>query len=230
MARPPRSSIPSLSGEPRLRRLGVGSSASSERPLRAQLVVAGVVCVILIAVPLYLLRRPSATTGAVASASASVSAPHLPPAPVAVDAGAVPPPKPTERVRLAPPQRVKCGANAASARIEGGLCDSLPSIEQGLVTAIKASLDCAPKRKEEGSINFVVSVDFNQRRFHVFPGASGSWRGPQARKATECANRAFPNPDWGAIAHQYRYYWVAVLATYPLAGTTTVPAGTPTFE
>jgi len=186
--------------------------------------------VILIAVPLYLLRRPSTTPGAVASASASAGAPHLPPAPVAVDAGAAPPAKPTERVRLAPPQRVKCGANATAARIEGGLCDSLPSIEQGLATAIKASVDCAPKRKEEGSINYVVSVDFNQRRFHVFPGASGSWRGPQARKATECANRAFPNPDWGAIAHQYRYYWVAVLATYPLAGATTVPAGTPTFE
>ena len=219
-----------MSGEPRLRRLGVGSSSSSDRPLRAQLVVAGVVVVILIAVPLYLLRRPSGTTPAAASASAVASAPHAPPAPIAVDAGVVAPQKPAERVRLGPPQRVKCGAGPTNARIEGGLCDSLPSIEQGLATAIKASVDCAPKRKEEGTINYVVSVDFNQRRFHVFPGASGSWRGPQARKATECANRAFPNPDWGAIAHQYRYYWVAVLATYPLAGAAVVPAGTPTFE
>jgi hypothetical protein len=230
LPRPPRSSIPSLSGEPRLRRLGVGSSASGDRPLRAQLVVAGVVVVIMIAVPLYLLRRPSGGTPSAASASASAGAAHLPPAPVAVDAGAVAPAKPAERVRLAPPQRVKCGAGAANARVEGGLCDSLPSIEQGLATAIKASVDCAPKRKEEGSINFVVSIDFNQRRFHVFPGASGSWRGPQARKATDCVNRAFPNPDWGAIAHQYRYYWVAMLATYPLASAAALPAGTPTFE
>ena len=230
MARPPRSSIPSLSGEPRLRRLGVGASASSDRPLRAQLVVAGVVCVILIAVPLYLLRRPGSTPNAAPSASASASAPHLPPTPIAVDAGVVAPAKPTERVRLAAPQRVKCGSSAVAARVEGGLCDSLPSVEQALVTAIKASVDCAPKRKEEGSINYVVSVDFTQRRFHVFPGASGSWRGPQARKAADCANRAFPNPDWGAIAHQYRYYWVAVLATYPLTGSPAVPAGTPTFE
>jgi len=230
LARPPRSSIPSLSGEPRLRRLGVGASTSSERPLRAQLVVAGVVCVILIAVPLYLLRRPSTTPSTSPNASASVSAPHLPPAPIAVDAGVVPKPLPTERVRLAAPQRVKCGSSATQTRVEGGLCDSLPSVEQGLATAIKASVDCAPRRKEEGSINYVVSIDFTQRRFHVFPGASGSWRGPQARKAADCVNRAFPNPDWGAIAHQYRYYWVAVLATYPLAGSTVVPAGTPTFE
>src|SRR5215471_13849943 len=103
---PPRSSIPSLSGEPRLRRLGVGSSTSSERPLRAQLVVAGVVCVILIAVPLYLLRRPSGSSANAPAPSASVSVPHAAPAPVAVDAGAPPPAKPTERVKLAPPQRV----------------------------------------------------------------------------------------------------------------------------
>ncbi|HEV8547698.1 MAG TPA: hypothetical protein VGQ57_01700, partial [Polyangiaceae bacterium] len=171
--------------------------------------MAGVVGVILIAVPLYLLRRPSASSSSAPAPSASASVPHASPAPVAVDAGAAPPAKPTERVKLAPPQRVKCGASAVQARVEGGLCDSLPSIEQGLATAIKTSADCAPKRKEEGSINFVVSVDFNQRRFHVFPGASGSWRGPAARKATDCVNRAFPNPDWGAIAHQYRYYWVA---------------------
>ena len=192
--------------------------------------MAAVVCVILIAVPLYLLRRPSGGPASSPVASASASASHLPPAPVAVDAGVAPPSKPTERVRLAPAQRVKCGASAVQARVEGGLCDSLPSIELGLANAIKASVDCAPKRKEEGAINYVVSIDFGQRRFHVFPGASGSWRGRQARKATECVNRAFPNPDWGAIAHQYRYYWVAILATYPLAGAPALPAGTPTFE
>jgi hypothetical protein len=230
MARPPRSSIPSLSGEPRLRRLGVGTSTSGERPLRAQLVVAGVVCVILIAVPLYLLRRPSGGPAPSATQSASASASPAAPAPIAVDAGAVLAQKPAERVRLSPAQRVKCGASAMQARIEGGLCDSLPPIEAALATAIRAAADCAPKRKEEGSINFVLSVDFNQRSFHVFPGASGSWKGPQARKATDCVNRVFPNPDWGATPHQYRYYWIAILATYPTPVSTGVAPGTPTFE
>jgi hypothetical protein len=231
MARPPRTSIPSLSGEPRSRRLGVGASATSDRPLRAQLVVAGVVCVILIAVPLYLLRRPSggsAATSVASAASASVQRPS--PAPIAVDAGAAAPPKPVERVRLAPPQRVKCGASPAQARVEGGLCDSLPPVEQALATAIRASVDCAPKRKEEGSINFVLNLDFSARKFHVFPGASGSWRGKLARKTADCVTRAMPNPDWGAVPHQYKYYWIAVLATYPLPNAAVVPPGTPTFE
>jgi hypothetical protein len=208
----------------------VGSSSSGERPLRAQLVVAGAICVILIAVPLYLLRRPSNTPAQPPAPVLSASAGHAPPAPIAVDAGAAAPTKPTERVRLAAAQRVKCGASATNARVEGGLCDSLPAVEKALGDAIRSAADCAPKRKEEGSINYVVGIDFNQRRFHVFPGASGSWKGPQARKAADCVNRAFPNPDWGAMAHQYRYYWVAILATYPLAGAVAVPAGTPTFE
>jgi len=230
MARPPRTSIPSLSGEPRSRRLGVGASPSGDRPLRAQLVVAGVVCVILIAVPLYLLRRPSSSSATAVVASASASAQRLAPAPIAVDAGAPPPAKPAERVRLAPAQRVKCGASATQARVEGGLCDSMPPVEQALGTAIRGCVDAAPKRKEEGSINFVLNIDFKARKFHVFPGASGSWRGPMARKVADCVNHAFPNPDWGALPHQYPYYWVAILATYPLPGTVAAAPGTPTFE
>jgi hypothetical protein len=229
MARTPRPSIPSLSGEPRHRRLGVGPSGGG-KPLRAQLVVAGVVGVILIAVPLYLVRRPSGAPAPQPEPSALASGARLPPSPVAVDAGASPPPKPAERVKLGAPQRVKCGASATNARNEGGLCDALPAVERSLAAAIKAAVDCAPKRKEEGSINYVVSLDFSKKSFHVFPGASGSWRGPQARRAADCVNRAFPAPDWGAIPHQYRYYWVAMLATYPLASTLAVPPGTPTFE
>lgn len=231
MARTPRPSIPSLSGEPRHRRLGVGSSGSGDKPLRAQLVVAGVAGVILIAVPLYLSRQPSGKPAPAADASGSASAGRIPSAPMPVDAGAALPPKTPERVKLGSAQRVKCGTSATNARIEGSLCDALPAVEQALATAIKASVDCAPKRKEEGSINYVVSLDFTAKRFHVFPGASGSWRGPQARKATDCVNRAFAQPDWGTIPHQYRYYWVAVLATYPSPNASVAaPTGTPTFE
>jgi hypothetical protein len=230
MARTPRPSIPSLSGEPRHRRLGTGPSGGGDKPLRAQLVVAGVVGVILIAVPLYLVRRPSGASAPAAEPSASAGVTRTPSAPSPVDAGAPAPAKAVERVKLGTPQRVKCGASATNARIEGGLCDALPAVERSLAAAIKAAVDCAPKRKEEGSINFVVSLDFTKRSFHVFPGASGTWRGPQARRTTDCVNRAFPAPDWGAIPHQYRYYWIAILATYPLASSAAVPAGTPTFE
>lgn len=229
MARAPRSSIPSLSGEPRSRRLGVGSSAGIERPLRAQLVVAGVAGVILMAVPLYLMRRPSGSPAASAEPAVIRSAPKPVAAPVPVDAGA-PPSRAVERVRLGPPQRVKCGSSPTNAKLDGGMCDALPALEKALAAAIKATVDCAPKQKEEGTINFVLSVDFTARKLHAFPGASGSWKGPLSRKAADCVNRALPLPDWGAMPHQYRFYWIAILATYPSPSTLAVPAGTPTFE
>jgi hypothetical protein len=230
MARPPqRSSFPSLSGETRLRRLGVGSSGGGDRPLRAQLVVAGVACVILVAVPLYLLRRPSGFTSPTVEPSASASAGRLPATPVPIDAG-LGQPKPVERVRLAAAQRVKCGSSAAQSRVEGGLCDSIPAFEQALKAAVQKAIDCAPKEKTEGTINYVMSVDFTSHAIHVFPGASGTWRGPQAKRSAQCVTRAFVAPDWSTVPHQYRYYWIAVSATYPSPAALVVPGGTPTFE
>jgi hypothetical protein len=230
MARPPqRSSFPSLSGETRLRRLGVGSSGGGDRPLRAQLVVAGVACVILVAVPLYLLRRPSGASAPAVEPSASAGSAKLPSAPVPIDAGIVAQ-RPVERVRLGPAQRVKCGSSPAQSRVEGGLCDSIPAFEQALKTAIQTAVDCAPKEKTEGTINYVMSVDFTARAVNVFPGASGSWKGPQAKRSAQCVTRAVVPPDWSAVPHQYRYYWIAVSATYPSPAALVVPGGTPTFE
>jgi hypothetical protein len=232
MAGPSRPSFPS---EPSLRRLGVGGGGG-ERPLRAQLIVALVVGLVLLAVPLYLWRRPSGTENAPkdggAPADAHADAPDAAAAAV-MDASAA-----DERVKLGTVQRVKCGASSRSSGQEGNLCDRLPFFEDALAKSIRDNVDCAPKLKKEGTINFVLTVDFTARRVHVFPGASGAWKGPAARKATQCASKALPAPDWDAISHQYKYYSIAILATYPLpkppaAAGSAAPAGSgapPLFE
>src|SRR5262245_28862309 len=109
--------------EPLVRRLGQASSG--ERPIRAQAVVAFAIGVVLVAVPLYLLRRPS---------TAPLS---LQPDPevsgfggvirTEIDAGA----EATEVV-LGPLQRVRCGPSATQISGEGGLCDALPLLEGAL--------------------------------------------------------------------------------------------------
>ena len=214
-----------------MRRLGVGGSGGGgDRPLRAQLVVALVVGLVLLAVPLYMWRRPSGTENAPADAAADApdAAARIDAAALAaLDAGAD-----DGRVKLAAVQKIKCAASPASRGQEGTLCDSLPIFEQALGQAIKESVDCAPKTGKEGDINYVLSVDFSRKKLHVFPGASGKWRGPQARKAANCVLKAMPAPPWDTIRHQYRYYQLAVLATYPPPGAAPVPAGTnaPLFE
>jgi len=199
-----------------LRRLGVGGGGGGgERPFRAQLIVALVVGLVLLAVPLYLWRRPSGTENApaaAASANEAGSGSAAAPAGAPPDADATPG---DERIRLASPQRVRCGTSTRGGQ-EGNLCDRLTFFEEALVKAIAENVDCAPKLGKEGTINFVLRVDFTSRKLHVFPGASGSWRGPVARKAAACVKRALPAPDWAAIPHQYRHYSIAVLATYPV--------------
>jgi hypothetical protein len=245
MAGPPsRSSFPApKSGDPSSRRLGVGSGSSRDRPLRAQIVVALVAVCILIAVPLYLLRRPGGKSAALASASVALDAGKAPPA--VSDAGALLAPldagKPPERLRVAAVQHVRCGASAGGGH-EGNVCDSVPFFEDALSKAVRENPDCSPKANEQGTLNYVLTVDFQRKALHLFPGASGQWRGKQARRAIACVKRAFPAPDWATIQHQYRFYTIAVLASYlpanapPSTGSTGVgsaphnPLATPNFE
>jgi hypothetical protein len=202
-------------------------------------VVALVAVCILIAVPLYLLRRPGGKSGAVSSASATLDA-GKPPAPPG-SAGAQITPldggKPPERLRVAAVQHVRCGATANGGH-EGNVCDSVPFFEEALSKAVRENPDCAPKANEQGTVNYVLTVDFQRKSLHLFPGASGQWRGKQARRAVNCVKRAFTSPDWSNTQHQYRFYTIAVLATYlpanaaaPSAGSQPHnPLATPNFE
>ena len=131
--------------------------------------------------------------------------------------------KPPERLRVAPVQHVRCGATANGGH-EGNVCDSVPFFEEALSKAVRENPDCAPKANEQGTVNYVLTVDFKRKSMHLFPGASGQWRGKQARRAVNCVKRAFVSPDWSNTQHQYRFYTIAVLATYLPAN---APPGAP---
>jgi hypothetical protein len=153
------------------------------------------------------------------------------------------PPAPPPRLTLGAVQKVRCGSSPAASPNEGTLCDTLGPFEEALKKAVLASEDCTPKAKVKGSINFVLTVDFAHKKVHMFPGASGEWRGKQARRTTSCVGNAVKIADWN-IPHQYRFYAIALLASYagppgsditapPLAsGTPAQPSGPrlPTFE
>ena len=206
--RPP---FPSAPSEPSLRRLGTGSASSGDRPIRAQLVVALVALIILLAVPLYLWRRPSARVTGSDAGVPSASSPLL--AASALPPAALPAPFRVEPVRASPLQRVRCGASRAKATASVP-CDALPVLERAFVEAIQKTPDCSPKTAKEGSINYVLEVDFAKKSIHVFPGQSGDWHGPSSRRATKCVERALGKPDLASMTHNYAYYALAVMAAY----------------
>lgn len=221
-------SRPSFPSDPHSRRLGVGGGpGGGERLLRAQLLIALVFGFTILAVILYLWRRPSGTEHAphdetAASASAAVSVPPI--FRTKVEA----PKKVPPRVRVSAVQRLLCGASPKLSSGEASLCDSLPFFEQGLEKAItETAPDCVPRPSEDGTINFVLVVDFRSHEARVYPGRSGSWKGKQAKKAAECVKHALSAPAWDTIVHQYRYYRLSMLATYPAD---TTAEGLPSFK
>lgn len=217
--------------EPGLRRLGVGGPGGGDRPLRAQIVVAVVALLVLTGVPLYLLRRPSAAPTPAPSASASAFTPPLGLGPPVASGSAAPASAEQERLTVGPVVRVRCGARPGRG-LEGPSCDRLEVLEEALARAVKENPDCAPRiaLKEEGTINYVLSVDFSRRQLHVFAGQSGNWRGPQAKKSAQCVKRKLAAPQWNAITHQHRHYQLAVLATYRPPRPSSASPGDPLFE
>ena len=228
MAGPSRPSFPAPS-EPSLRRLGVGGrgGGGGDRPLRAQLVIALVVGLILLGVPLYLMRRPSGTENA--PVDGGLSDAWVVASDARRDAGSDGGGD-GHAVKLGPVQRVKCSASPGSSGQEGALCDSLEFFEKALAESIRKNVACAPRTGKQGTLNYVLKIDFRNKTLGVFPGASGEWKGPQARRAATCVRRALPAPPWDTIQHQYRYYMIAIMATYPPPAPIPGPAGAPLFE
>lgn len=218
MPGPPRPSFPSAPSEPSIRRLGVRSSTSIERPIRSQVVFAVVGALILLAIPLYLMRRPEPEPDPQPTKAPVGFSPNVPVADDQKDG--------SERVTTDEPVRVKCASNPGARGESGKLCDQLRFFEEALEKAIVETIDCAPRTGKEGDLNYVLKIDFNDKTLHVFPGASGQWRGPQARRAAQCVKQALPMPAWDKIDHKYRYYETAVLATYRPPP----PTATPLFE
>jgi hypothetical protein len=213
-----RPSFPAPS-EPNLKRLGAGGGGP-DRPLRAQLVVGVVVVCLLVAVPLYIWRRPNGAEPEPTEASTPKKARQV--VRDGLDAST-----PKIKVRLGQVQRLQCSASPTVRGNEGNLCDALPQVEKSLLAAIAKNSGCAPKTGKGGTINFVLTLDFTQKRLNVFPGASGQWKGPQAKAAATCVENAIADLAWDSVEHRYRYYVLAVMATYPAPAATD---GLPDFE
>jgi hypothetical protein len=182
------------------------------------LILSILVAAVLLSIPLYLLRSPS-DKGEKKKNEAPVG--FAPSVPAGIQAD-----KKNERLSLGKVERVKCSSSEGAAGKSGRLCDEIPIFEKALASAIEESIDCAPRTGEGGTLNYVLKVDFNKNTPHIFPGASGVWKGPQARRATQCVKRALPAPDWEKVSHDYRYYEVAILAEYKPPA----PVEAPLFE
>ena len=183
-----------------------------ERPVRLQIVIALVAGLILVAVPLYLWRRPRPES--IPSADAAVAADAgAPPTDAGMfEASAPPPPPPT--VQLSGFTPLKC-TNPGPGKTPPERCDHVPFFEDGLARAIRDNAACAPSTSTPIKVSFVLEIDFPRKRTNVFIGKSSTIKKDKGKELLRCVSRGMPTPDWGTIVHQYSRYKVNVTATYP---------------
>jgi len=206
MNRPPFTSSPPSQPSP-YRYLGRGGG---ERPVRLQLIIALVAGLILVAVPLYLWRRPrpeSIPSADAAMIGVDAGAPAPATTVVAFDAGA-------SGLSLSPFTTVRC-ENPGPGKTAPERCDHVTVFEDGLSRAIRECAAGAPASKAQYTVSYVMDSDFRRKKLQLFAGKSSSIKHDKAREVIRCVKRAMPTPDWNAIPHQYARYKVNIVATYP---------------
>ena len=217
-----RSTQPSLPPSEPAHSRHLGSGSRGDRAVRAQLVIALIALLVMVAVPLYLLRRPriesrdpkAATSGDAKgnapnglSPLAPGTAPNLPPATSAQPRG----------LNVGDAKIIRC--QKGNSKVPPEQCDRQPFFEEALVKAIRDNASCVSAAQSGGTVNFVLEIDYKRKKTHAWAGKSGSLKKKAAKEAVSCVNKALPSPpDWAQVPHQHERYQIAVLATYPSSG------------
>jgi hypothetical protein len=204
MTRSPFTSSPPSQPSP-YRYLGRGGG---ERPVKLQLIFALVAALILVAVPLYLWRRPRPESIPTADAAVADAGAPAPSPVVAFDAG------PAGGIALSPFTTVKC-ENPGPGKTPPDRCDHVTTFEDALARSIREHTSCAPASKSQYTVSFVLETDFRRKRQTLFAGKSSTIKREKAKELIRCVKSAMSAPDWVAIPHQYQRYRVNVVATYP---------------
>ncbi len=200
------------SGLPPFRQLGSGA----QQPVRVQMIISLVVALVLVAVPLYLWRRPQQidphALQAAASASASASAGAVSYVPLAGTVTQKP------KVKLFPFKTIRC-VDPGPGKTPPERCDHVTYFEDAVSRSIRENVICAPSTKAGATISFVMDVDFRRKKLKLYRGKSSSLSRARSKELFRCVKRGIPTPEWGSIPHQHARYVVSVKASYPPSDT-----------
>lgn len=182
--------------------------------MRVQTIIALVAGLVIVAVPLYLWRRP-AQGGRHEPATPLVDAgvgllldgatPYVP----LVDASTATPP-----VKLTPFKTVKC-QDPGPGKTPPERCDHVTFFEDALGRAIRENALCAPTADKGLSVSYVMEIDFRRQKLKLYHGQSSSVPRTKTKDLFRCVEKALPTPEWDTIPHQHARYVVTVTATYP---------------
>lgn len=171
-----------------------------------------VVGLVLVAVPLYLWRRPEqAKPGELPAASASTpaffagsAAPY-----VALTTQVAGEPK----VTLEAFKTVRC-SDPGPGKTPPERCDHIGFFEDALSRAVKENATCAPASKTGSVVSYVLDLDFRKKHRKLNRGRSTTVSKENSKALFACIEKALPTPDWDSVPHQHSRYVVTLTANY----------------
>ncbi|MBX3227761.1 MAG: hypothetical protein KIT84_15500 [Labilithrix sp.] len=210
LGRPTASRMSVPPSEPRSSRASFDAlDAHVDRPARIQMIVALILGLVLVAIPLYLWRRPRAES--ISATIGTTDAGALP----AVTAGG-PGSAPDEKLTLGDPKVVSCH-DAGPKTTPPEKCDHLPEIERLFAKAIEDSAGCASKDPGGGSIVWVLDVTFKRKTALAMAAKAGNtMKSKKVISSCEKTLRAkLPSLPYDTTKHEHARYFLSITATYP---------------
>lgn len=180
----------------------------ADRPARLQMIVALLLGLVLVAIPLYLWRRPRAESIAATGSADGGTDPAAaqPPAPPADDA------KPT----VGEPKSVLC-QDPGPKKTSPDQCDHVAEVEKAFAKAIEESASCVPKDAGGGTIQYVADVSFKKKALNVsVPKEGRTLKNAKVVSACHAAVKSkLQSLSLDAITHTHARYKISITASYP---------------
>jgi hypothetical protein len=181
--------------------------AQIDRPARLQLIVALLLALVLVAIPLYLWRRPRAESIAVTAPSDAGAAP------VDTIGGSSPP---EEKVTVTEPKLLSCH-DPGPKKTPTEQCDRLAEVEKALAKAVEEAASCVPKDAGGGAVPYVAELHFKKKTISVTSPKDGrTFKNAKVAGACAMAVKAkLPSTLLDGLKHEHQRYRIGVTATYP---------------
>ncbi len=197
-------------------------AGGADRIARIQTLAAVVLGLALIAIPLYLWRRPRSESIPVTSAL-DASAPLGDAGLVTAASGsaAIAPPPQVPQVTLSDPKVMECH-DVGPRRTRPEDCDHLAPVEKGFAAAISAGGPCLPSTSGGGTLVYILDASFGRKRhpFELFiPRDGRSLKNAHgvAAAATACSaavRKGLEGVSLEGVTHAHARYKIAITATY----------------
>lgn len=181
---------------------------AADRPARLQMIVALILGLVLVAIPLYLWRRPraesiAATGGADAGTDPNANAP--PPATSDNDA------KPT----IGEAKSILC-QDPGPKKTAPEQCDHVVDVEKAFAKAIEENASCVPKDAGGGTIQYVADVSFKRKSVGIStPKETRTMKNTKVVTACQNAVKAkLQSLALDGMKHEHARYKIAITASY----------------